>query len=63
MRLVKKWNKHYANGKQVEVNGFKQSTYILHVGFKLMSYKSNGKKYYNREDFTVKSFDDKCMCA
>ena len=25
----KKWNKHYANGKQVEVNGFKQSKFIL----------------------------------
>ena len=23
----KKWNKHYANGKQVEVNGFKQSKF------------------------------------
>ena len=24
-----KWSKHYANGKQVEVNGFKQSKYIF----------------------------------
>ena len=46
----KKWNKHYANGKQVEVNGFKQSKFILHKGLKLMAYKSNGKKYYNSED-------------
>lgn len=60
--INQKWNKHYANGKQVEVNGFKQSKYILHVGLKLMAYKSNGKKYYNSEDFTVKSFDDKYMC-
>ena len=58
----KKWNKHYANGKQVEVNGFKQSKFILHKGLKLMAYKSNGKKYYNSEDFIVKSFDDKTMC-
>ena len=27
-----------------------------------MAYKSNGKKYYNSEDITVKSFDDKYMC-
>ena len=60
--INQKWNKHYANGKQLEVNGFKQSKYVLHVGLKLMAYKSNGKKYYNSEDFTVKSFDDKYMC-
>ena len=60
--INKKWNKHYANGKQVEVNGFKQSKYILHVGLRLMAYKSNGRQYYNSEDFTVKSFDDKYMC-
>ena len=57
-----KWNRLYANGKQVEVNGFKQSNYILHVGLKLMAYKSNVKKYYHSEDFIVKSFDDKHMC-
>ena len=60
--INQKWNKHYANGKQLEVNGFKQSKYVLHVGLKLMAYKSNGKKYYNSEDFTVKSFDDEYMC-
>ena len=27
-----------------------------------MAYKSNGEKYYNSEDFTVKSFDGKYMC-
>jgi hypothetical protein len=42
--INKAWNKHYANGKQLEVNGFKQSRYILHVGLKLMAYKSNGKQ-------------------
>ena len=60
--INQKWNKHYATGKQLKVNGFKQSTFILHAGLKLMAYKSNGKKYYNSEDFTVKSFDDKYMC-
>ena len=59
--MNKKWNKYYANGKQVEVNGFKQSKCILHKGLKLMAYKSNGKRYYNSEDFIVKSFDDKTM--
>ena len=57
-----KWNKHYANGKQVEVIGFKQSKFILHNGLKIMAYKSNGKRFYNSEDFTVKSFDDKFIC-
>ena len=44
MLLTKKWNKHYAHGKQIEVNGFKQSHIILHQGLKLMAYKSNGRK-------------------
>ena len=56
-----KWNKHFASGKQIQVNGFKNSKYILHNGLKLMAYKSNGKRFYNSEDFTVKSFDDKYM--
>ncbi len=59
--INKKWNKYYANGKQIEVSGFKQSKYILHVGLKLMAYRSHGKLFYNSEDFIVKSFDDKTM--
>ena len=31
--INKEWEKHYSNGKQVEVNGLKQLKYILHVGF------------------------------
>ena len=56
-----KWNKHYANGQGVEVNGFKQSKFILHNGLKIMAYKSNGKRYYNSEEFTVKSFNETHM--
>ena len=29
-----KWNTHYATGKQLKVNGFKQSTFVLHAGLK-----------------------------
>eukprot|EP00969_Alexandrium_andersonii_P208576 9212130-Alexandrium_andersonii.AAC.1 len=38
-----KWNTHYATGKQFKVNGFQQSTFVLHAGLKLMAYESNGK--------------------
>ena len=34
----------------------------LHVGLSPMAYKSNGKTYYNSEDFAVNSFGDKYMC-
>jgi len=59
--INKKWNKHYAHGQGIEVNGFKQSKYILHNGLKIMAYKSNGKRYYNSEEFTVKSFNETHM--
>ena len=45
------------------LNGFKQSRHILHVGLRLMAYKSNGKKCYNSEDSIETSFDDKHMCV
>ena len=49
--INKTWNKHYDNGKQVEVNGFKQSKYILHVGLKLKAYTSNGNKILQSQRF------------
>ena len=60
--INQKWNKLYATGKQLEVTGFKQCKFILHTGLKLMAYKSLGKRFYNNEEFTVKSFNDKFMC-
>ena len=48
--ITKTCKKHYANGKQLELNGFKQSKNTLHVGLKLMAYKSNRKTHYNSED-------------
>jgi len=60
--MHKKWNKHYANGKQVDVNSFKQWKYMLHVGIRITVIKAMANKYYNSEDFTVKSFGDKYMC-
>ena len=60
--INQKWNKRYATGKQLEVTGFKQCKFILHTGLKLMAYKSLGKRFYNSEGFTVKSFNDKFMC-
>jgi hypothetical protein len=58
--LNKKWNTHYAkqHDKTLEVDGFRQSKYILHEGLKLMAYRSGRGMYYNSEEFTVKSFDD-----
>ena len=60
--INQKWNKQYATGKQLEVTGFKQCKFILHTGLKLMAYKSLGKRFYNSEEFTVKSLNDKFMC-
>jgi hypothetical protein len=57
--LNKKWNTHYAkqHDKTLEVDGFRQSKYILHEGLKLMAYRSGRGMYYNSEEFIVKSFN------
>jgi hypothetical protein len=60
--ISRTWNNHYANGKQVEVTGFKRSKFISHEGLKRMAYTGNGRRYYNSEEFIVKSLKDKLMC-
>ena len=58
-----KWDKHFANGKQLEVAGFKQSEYMLHAGLEIMAYRSGASKtYLNSEEFIVKSFNKDKMC-
>ena len=59
--INKKWNEHYAKQHEqtVVVNGFKQSSFIVHKDLKIMAYTSRYGKYYNSEEFTVKSFNDK----
>jgi acyl transferase domain-containing protein len=59
--INRKWNKHCANGRQVEVTGSKQRKSIEHERLKLMAYKSNGNTYYNNEESIVKAFNDKLM--
>lgn len=56
------WNTPYVHGKQVEVDGCKQSKYMLHAGFKCMVYRSNGTRYYISEHCVVKQFDGTYMC-
>ena len=41
------------------VNGLKQSSFILHKDLTIMAYTSRYGKYYNSEEFIVKSFNDK----
>ena len=53
--LNAKWNKHYAKGKQIEVVGYKQSTFILHKNLNIIAY-NKSKLFYNSGDFVVKSF-------
>jgi hypothetical protein len=60
-KLNQKWNEYYSKDieKKETVNGYQQTKFILHEGLKIMAYKSYGKKYYNSEEFVVKSFDQK----
>ena len=58
--LNPKWNKHYANGEQIEVVGTKQSKFVLHRNLELLAYKNN-KHFHNSEVFIVKTVDgEKC---
>ena len=50
----------YAKGKQIEVTGHKQPTFILHDKLKLMAY-INNQLFHNSENFTVKSFNETTM--
>lgn len=60
--INEKWNKYYSNDKTyIEVIGFGSTKFLLYEGLKIIAYVSYGKKYYNCEEFTVKSFDNKFM--
>ena len=56
--LSAKWNTHYAKGKQIEVVGYKQSTFILHKSLKIMAHKTNNNvhssAYYIVNRFVMK---------
>ena len=60
--INKTWNEHYAKtkDKQLNVNGFENTKYIIHVGLKLMAYKNN-RQFHNSEDFVVKPFHEETM--
>ena len=59
--INKKWNEHYAKtkDKQIIVDGFENTKYIIYVGLKLMAYKSHqGHIFTNSEELEIKSWTD-----
>lgn len=59
-----KWNEHCAKtkDKQIVVDGFENTKYIIYVGLKIMAYKTHqGNIFTNSEELEVKSWTDNTL--
>jgi len=57
--INEKWNDYYLPNDYIIVNGAKNSKFKLHKGLTIIAYRTHGKKFYNSDEYTVKSYDDK----
>ena len=56
--INEKWNNHYLPDDYVIVNGAKNSKFKLHKGLAIVAYRTHGRKFYNGDDYTVKSYNE-----
>ena len=59
--INKTWNEHYAEtkDKQIVVDGFDNTKYIIYAGLKVMAYQSHqGNVFTNSEELEIKSWTD-----
>ena len=57
--INEKWNNYYLPNDYITVNGAKNSKFKLHKGLAIVAYRTHGKKFYNGDDYIVKSYDEK----
>ena len=61
--INEKWNQHYAAiNKQIVVDGFDNTKYIIYAGLNVMTYQSQqGHIFTNSEELEIKSWTDKTL--
>ena len=57
--INEKWNNYYLPNDYINVNGAKNSKFKLYRGLTIIAYRTHGKKFYNSDEYIVKSYDDK----
>jgi len=57
--INEKWNNYYLPDDYIIVKGAKDSKFKLHKGLAIVAYRTHGKKFYNGDEYIVKSYDDK----